>query len=372
MLGQLVATREGTGLELGGPRQRAVLALLVLARGDVVPSDRMVDALWGDATPPSATSALQAYVSHLRKRMEPDRGPRDRQSVLARQGPGYALRVDPDAVDAWRFERLMRQAGQLLDDEPAAAQRLLDEALGLWRGPAYADHAGEAWADAEIARLTGLRAVAREQLLAARLGQGEAAVLVPEIEGLVADDPLREERWRLLVLALYRAHRQADALADLRQARTTLADELGVDPGPALRALEAEVLAQSPTLDAPQRPAATAPGAPSAPATPAAAVPAGDELVERDHELRVLRGALADALDGQGQPGSARAGCCRRSAGWAPSRARSSCRPAAASWSGSSASARSGSCSRGRWPTPAVAPSCCAAPRPRPLPSSAR
>ena len=130
VLGQLVATREGTGLELGGPRQRAVLALLVLARGDVVPADRLVDALWGDATPPSATSALQAYVSHLRKRMEPDRGPRDRQSVMARQGPGYALRVDADAVDAWRFERLMRQAGQLLDDEPAAAQRLLDEALG--------------------------------------------------------------------------------------------------------------------------------------------------------------------------------------------------------------------------------------------------
>ncbi len=301
VLGQLVATREGTGLELGGPRQRAVLALLVLARGDVVPADRMVDALWGDATPPSATSALQAYVSHLRKRMEPDRGPRDRQSVLARQGPGYALRVDTDAVDAWRFERLMRQAGQLLDDEPAAARRLLDEALGLWRGPAYADHAGEAWADAEVARLTGLRAVAREQLLAARLGQGEAAVLVPEIEGLVADDPLREERWRLLVLALYRAHRQADALAALRRARTTLADELGVDPGPALRALEAEVLAQSPTLDAPQRTAAATPGAPAAPATPAAAVPAADELVERDHELRVLRGALADALDGQGR-----------------------------------------------------------------------
>jgi DNA-binding SARP family transcriptional activator/DNA-binding CsgD family transcriptional regulator len=301
VLGQLVATREGTGLELGGPRQRAVLALLVLARGDVVPADRMVDALWGDATPPSATSALQAYVSHLRKRMEPDRGPRDRQSVLARQGPGYALRVDTDAVDAWRFERLMRRAGGLLDDEPAAAQRLLDEALGLWRGPAYADHAGEAWADAEIARLTGLRAVAREQLLAARLGQGEAAVLVPEIEGLVADDPLREERWRLLVLALYRAHRQADALAALRRARTTLADELGVDPGPALRALEAEVLAQSPTLDAPQRPATPAPAVAGGQVPQAAAAPAGDELVERDHELRVLRAALADALDGQGR-----------------------------------------------------------------------
>ncbi len=297
VLGQLVATREGATLELGGPRQRAVLALLVLARGDVLPADRLIDALWGDATPPSATSALQAYVSHLRKRMEPDRGPRDRQSVLARQGPGYALRVDDDAVDAWRFERLLRQAGQLLDPDPATAQVLLEEALGLWRGPAYADHAGEPWADAEVARLSGLRAVAREQLLEARLGQGESAVLVPEIEGLVAEDPMREERWRLLVLALYRAHRQADALAALRRARATLADELGVDPGPALRALEAEVLAQSPALDAPARPrAVTADPAPPGPPSPAA-----EDLVERDHELLVLRGALSEALDGQGR-----------------------------------------------------------------------
>ena len=299
VLGQIVATRDGQVLELGGPRQRAVLALLVIARGDVVPADRLIDALWGEATPPSAVSALQAYVSHLRKRMEPERGPRDRQSVLARQGPGYALRLDEDAVDAWRFEQLVRQAG---DAEPATAQPLLEEALGLWRGPAYADHAGEAWAQGEAARLAGLRDVAREQLLRSRLEQGEAAVLVPEIETLVGADPLREERWGLLVLALYRAHRQADALAALRRARATLADELGVDPGPALRALEAEVLAQSPSLDAPARAARPAPPTTPAPATPVdgpAAAP--DALVDRDHELRVLRGALADALDGQGR-----------------------------------------------------------------------
>ena len=124
VLGQLVATREGTGLELGGPRQRAVLALLVLARGDVVPTDRMIDALWGDAAPPNATGALQAYVSHLRSGWSRTADARDAaERARARQAPGYALRVDPDAVDAWRFERLMRQAGQLLDDEPAAAQR---------------------------------------------------------------------------------------------------------------------------------------------------------------------------------------------------------------------------------------------------------
>ena len=149
-------------------------------------------------------------------------------------------------------------------------------------GPAFADHIGQPWADAESARLAGLRDVAREQRLEARLGAGESAVLVPEIEALVAEDPLREERWRLLVLALYRAHRQADALAALRRARSTLSDELGVDPGPALRALEAEVLAQSPTLDAPARTVAgeaaaapsAAPAAPTAPAAPVAPVAA--------------------------------------------------------------------------------------------------
>ena len=257
VLGEMTARRrdpaDGTDtvIDLGGPRQRAVLGLLVLARGDVVPADRMIDALWGDDTPPSATSALQAYVSHLRRRLEPARGPRDRQSVIARQGPGYALRTEELVVDSWDFERLLLQAGAA--ESAADAHRLLDQALALWRGPAFADHIGQAWADAESARLAGLRDVAREQRLEARLGTGESAVLVPEIESLVAEDPLREERWRLLVLALYRAHRQADALAALRRARTTLSDELGVDPGPALRALEAEVLAQSPTLDAPSR-----------------------------------------------------------------------------------------------------------------------
>lgn len=299
VLGQMTALRDGRPVDLGGPRQRAVLGLLVLARGDVVPADRLIDALWGDQTPPSATSALQAYVSHLRRRLEPDRGPRDRHSVIARQGPGYALRVEDDAVDAWEFERLLLRAGTA--ESAAEAQRLLERALALWRGPAFADHIGEPWADAECARLTGLREVAREQLLEARLGSGESAVLVPEIEKLVAEDPLREERWRLLVLALYRAHRQADALAALRRARTTLSEELGVDPGPALRSLEAEVLAQSPALDAPARPVAPAVAGPPKAVVPALPGSAPDELVDREREVRILEGALADALGGQGR-----------------------------------------------------------------------
>jgi len=240
LLGELTATYEGRPLDLGGRRQRAVLARLVVARGDVVPAESLADAVWGDQAPRDAAGALQAYVSHLRRGLHPGMPARARTEVLTRQGHGYALRQPRGAVDAWRFEDLLRRAEQ----EPAEeAARLLSDALGLWRGPALVEYADEPWAEAEVARLTELRTLARERLLAARLEVEDAALLVPDLEALVTQDPLREERWRLLALALYRAHRQADALAALRRARENLADELGVDPGPALRQLEAEVLA---------------------------------------------------------------------------------------------------------------------------------
>jgi DNA-binding SARP family transcriptional activator/DNA-binding NarL/FixJ family response regulator len=289
VLGALVATRDGATVDLGGRRQRAVLAALVVARGHVVSADRLIDAVWGDEAPRDPAGALQAYVSHLRRSLEPERTARHRTSVIVREGQGYACRLPDDAVDAWRFERLVRE-GTVASD-PSATVAALEAALALWRGPAYADHSGERWADAESARLAELRAVAHERLFGARLATGQAAVLVPELEALAAEEPLREERWRLLALALYRSQRQADALAALRQARAVLADELGVDPGPALRALEAEILSQSPALDAP----APAPAAPSAvPAPPG-------NLVDRDRELAEIRSCLGDALDGQGR-----------------------------------------------------------------------
>ncbi|WP_344615888.1 AfsR/SARP family transcriptional regulator [Dactylosporangium salmoneum] len=173
----------------------------------------------GRAAPPAAVAALQSYVSHLRRRLEPDRGARSRGSVIVSRGSGYAVLLEPEAVDAWRFERLLREPGP----DPIAR---LGEALALWRGPAYAEYADLPWAEAEASRLNELREVARDQLAAARLAGGESAVLVPELETLVAAAPLREERWRLLVLALYRAHRQGDALAALRRARRMLADAL--------------------------------------------------------------------------------------------------------------------------------------------------
>ncbi|WP_199904874.1 BTAD domain-containing putative transcriptional regulator [Nocardioides sediminis] len=286
VLGELTATRDGAVVDLGGRRQRAVLAGLIIARDEVVPADRLVDCVWGEEPPTNANGALQAYVSHLRKRLEPDATARHRGGVIARAGPGYVLRVAPDAVDAWAFEAAVESAAGLA---PADAVCTLEPALRMWRGPAYADYANESWAEAEIGRLTELRAVARERLLATRLELGEAQLVIGELEALVNEDPLREERWRLLTLALYRAHRQAAALAALRRARQVLADELGVDPGPALRSLEAEVLAQSPHLDVPT----TAKTTNATPLVPRPRTP--DGLVDREREMAVLR-ALVDDL----------------------------------------------------------------------------
>ncbi|MEU6261308.1 BTAD domain-containing putative transcriptional regulator [Streptomyces sp. NPDC047043] len=286
-------THDGRDLSLGGPRPRAVFALLVLARGTVVTGDRLIDVVWGEEPPPSAVGALQAYVSRLRRVLEPARTAGARSSVIVREGAGYAIRLDPDEVDAWRFEALLKRAGQSGRAVPTAAERvaLLTEALALWRGPAFAGFADGPWARTEAARLGELREVVREQLLAARLECGERTEsLLAEAGDLVAAQPLREERWSLLALAHYRAHGQADALSVLRRARRTLADRLGIDPGPALRGVEAEVLSHTPRLAAPL---------PSAPPTSAPA-PVFGQLVEREKELAELRHCLSDAVAGRG------------------------------------------------------------------------
>lgn len=244
LLGPCAASAGGAPLDLGGPRQRAVLIALVLARGEVVPVERLTESVWGERAPADPAGALQAYVSHLRRRLQPGSAARTRSAVIVSEGRGYAVRLSPDAVDSWRFESLLDRSGAV--DDAAEAAELLSRALGLWRGPPLAEWADEPWAAPEITRLEELRAVARERLMAAQLAMGQAALLVPDLEAMVAEEPMREERWRLLALALYRAHRQADALGALRRARATLADELGVDPGPALRELERQVLAQAP------------------------------------------------------------------------------------------------------------------------------
>ncbi|MFF4364207.1 BTAD domain-containing putative transcriptional regulator [Streptomyces sp. NPDC001604] len=281
-------TLGGRVLSLGGPRPRALFVLLVLARGGAVTCDRLVDAMWGEEPPPSAVGALQAYVSRLRRELEPARTTGSRSSVLVREGSGYAIRLAPEEVDAWRFEALLEQAGRPATSVTEKAG-LLTEALALWRGPAFAGFEDAPWARAEAARLAELREVVRERLLAARLERGEnGEVLLDEAEDLVAEQPLREERWSLLALACYRARGQAEALAVLRRARRTLADRLGIDPGPALRGVEAEVLSQAPRLALPVPAAAPAP------------TPTSGRLVERAHELAELQECLSDAVAGRG------------------------------------------------------------------------
>ncbi|MCI3932138.1 BTAD domain-containing putative transcriptional regulator [Streptomyces sp. AN091965] len=241
--------RDGQGRALGlkGPRHRAVLARLIVARRRTVPVSWLVDDLW-DEPPPTAVGTIRTFVGALRKALEPGRAKRAPARLLVTAGPGYALLAAPDAVDAWRFETAVRDAGRLLDGRgpvPVAALAALDDALALWHGPAYAEWADADWARAEVTRLDGLRLLAVERRARLALAVGRAAEAVLDLESHAEAHPWREEAWELLALALYRAGRQGDALAVLRRARANLAGELGVDPGEGLRRAEAEILAQA-------------------------------------------------------------------------------------------------------------------------------
>ncbi|QNE19246.1 AfsR/SARP family transcriptional regulator [Kribbella qitaiheensis] len=246
VLGPVVAWEEtGEPVALKGPQHRAVLGRLIVARGRVVPVELLVDDLWADP-PTGAVSAVRTFVAALRRAVEPDRAPRTPPRVLVTVGPGYAFRAEPDAVDAWRFERVVSTTLA-----PEQALKRLDEALGWWRGPAYADFAEAHWATAERSRLTELRLRAAEQQAEARLALGLAGEAIPDLDAHVTEHPWREDAWRLLALALYQSDRQGDALAVLRRARALLVEQLAVDPGPALRRLETDILNQAEHLRAP-------------------------------------------------------------------------------------------------------------------------
>jgi DNA-binding SARP family transcriptional activator len=263
VLGPLEVTVQGVPADIGGPRQRCVLARLVAARGEVVSADRLIDDLYPGETPPKALAGVQSYVSHLRRALEPGRAARSPAAVLVTSAPGYAIRLDADAVDAWAFEDEVHQTSGL--DDPASVHARLTKALAGWHGAAFGEFGGLPWADLETARLDELRLLATERLAGAALRLGHAAEVVADLSRMTAQHPLREEAWRLLALAQYQSGRQGDALATLRRARARLADELGVDPGPALRELEDAILAQAPHLFGPParppRRAAAAPGA---------------------------------------------------------------------------------------------------------------
>ncbi|MHA6617038.1 BTAD domain-containing putative transcriptional regulator [Pseudonocardia sp. DLS-67] len=220
-------------LNLRGPRHRAVLARLIVARGRTVPVPAVVEDLWPGDPPRRAVGAVRTFVSDLRAAL----GAR----MIATAGPGYAFRGE--SVDAWRFESAVARSGSEAD-----AVGPLEEALDRWRGPAYADFPDAAWLRSERRRLTELRLGAVEQLARARLAAGRPEAAVPDLDAHVTDHPWREEGWRLLALALYRCERPGDALAVLRRARHQLVDELGIDPGPTLAAMEIDILRRSPRL----------------------------------------------------------------------------------------------------------------------------
>ncbi|HWQ23459.1 MAG TPA: BTAD domain-containing putative transcriptional regulator [Gaiellaceae bacterium] len=251
LLGPLEALAGERPLALGGPKPRALLAVLALEPGRVVSVDRLVEVLWPGTTPETAPHAVQVYVSQLRKRLGP---------FLATRAPGYALELEPERVDVHRFARLAAEGrAALRAGQPEAAERALREALALWRGPALADFLYEPFAQAEIARLEELRTVVLEERIDADLALGRHAELVSELEALVEAHPLREHPRAQLMLALYRSGRQADALAAYRRARETLVEQLALEPGPELRELEAAILRQDESL----LPPATAGAAPA-------------------------------------------------------------------------------------------------------------
>jgi DNA-binding SARP family transcriptional activator len=281
VLGPITASDAAGPIDLKGPRHRAVLARLLIARGRAVPLARLIDDLW-DEPPNGAAGAVQTFVGALRRALEPDRPARTPSTLLVTVAGGYALRSRD--VDADRFEAAVASASDLLVGGRAAeARSTLDEALELWAGPAYAEFVDHPWARAEAARLGELRLLALHRRGEALVRTGRAAEAVPEVESLVAAHPLREDAWRLLALALYQAGRQGDALAALRRARSTLLVELGVDPGPGLRALEADILDQDPALS----PAFPVP--PPPPPPPGTFVGRVDELAE----LETVAGAAA-------------------------------------------------------------------------------
>ena len=241
VLGPLEAIVGGRSVELGAPRHRALLALLLAQANTVVPVHRLIDEIWGDAPPASAANLVQGAVSHLRKVLGKD-------SIVTR-GHGYAVQVEPDALDLHVFERRAQEGSIELergDFEQAAAT--LAAAVDLWSGSALADLDGEPCVQSVARRLEDLRLLVTERRLEAELGRGRHADVLGELRELVRDHPLRESCHALLMRALYSAGHQAEALEAYRSARESLVEELGIEPGPALQELHGRMLRQDPTL----------------------------------------------------------------------------------------------------------------------------
>ena len=247
ILGPLEVEDEGRPVVLGGPKQRTLLALLLLTPNQPVSVDRLADALWAGEPPAAAANALQYHVSRLRKTLGDE-------PAIVTQEPGYLLQLDPDQLDLFRFERLVAEAEGA---EPAHASRVLAEALDLWRGEPLPELADDVHSQAEVQWLAAARLAALERRIDADLELGRHAQLVPELEALVRTHPLHERLVGGLMRALYGAGRQADALDVYRTTRQTFDNELGIEPSPSLRELERAILRQDPELALEERPGDT-------------------------------------------------------------------------------------------------------------------
>jgi WD40 repeat protein/DNA-binding SARP family transcriptional activator/class 3 adenylate cyclase len=241
VLGPLEVDAGSGPVPLGGPKQRAVLAHLLIRANELVPADTLVDEVWGEAPPEKARNIIQTYVSHLRKALGHDR--------IQSHPPGYRLRLDPSELDSERFDALLRAAKKALPTDPNIAVGTLDDALALWRGPALADLADQPSLVAEAARLEDLRLEAQQDRIEGLLATGAQIRAIGELETVLTRHPWRESLWGLLMVALYREGRQAESLGAYQRAREILAEELGIDPSPELMRLHERVLKQDPGLD---------------------------------------------------------------------------------------------------------------------------
>ena len=245
VLGALEVGPGGAALELGPPKQRALLAILLLHVGEIVPVDRLIDLLWGDDPPRTAGHSIQIYISELRKVLEPLAGRR----LIARRQPGYQLDAPGEDVDASRFETLVREgSAHLAVGQRDEGAKKLRAALELWRGPALSDFAYEEFAQTYIRRLNDIHLDAIEELAASELEGGQAAGVVGLLEAAIREDPLRERSRELLMVALYRTGRHAEALRTYERLREQLVEELGLEPSPPLQQLRDRVLLHDPTL----------------------------------------------------------------------------------------------------------------------------
>jgi DNA-binding SARP family transcriptional activator/tetratricopeptide (TPR) repeat protein len=294
LLGPVDVTVNGTARTVSGLRRKAVLAVLALNPREIVGTDRLVDVIWGDRTRATAPNTLQSHVSYLRRALG------TRSAIVARP-PGYVLDIAADATDVEVAERLIREGTGTADHAHGAA--CLRTALDLWRGPSLVDVAGLTWLQGQAERLEHIRLVAVRALADTRLALGEHAQLVPELERLTRQHPFDEHIHGQLMLALYRAGRQSDALATYRRLRVTLGEELGIEPGPALRDLEIGVLRHDPALDPPPPAVNAAPAAaPALGSVPAQLPPVVRAFAGRREELA----RLDDLLTGPDGTGPAR------------------------------------------------------------------